>query len=242
MKRWCPHCDREVSKDELVKGYQRENGRFVLVEEEEISALRPQSTRVVEITDVVDVAAIDPVMVERSYFLAPDGKTPGASFAVLRDALGDHAAVGRLAIYGREYIVAVTRRDEALIMFTLRTKGEMRAASQIEELAYADVKPKAPELKLARQVLDSFKTDVDLRNFTDHYEQALKDMLHSKTAVEVAETEAAPNAKGRPRRVVNLMDALRQSLDEANKHHKTQKRRAKVLRHPASPRSRKRAS
>ena len=238
LKKWCPHCKRAVERDEIVKGHERGDGKYVLVEEEEISALRPESTRVIEITDVVAAATIDPVLVERAYFLAPENKAAGASFAVLRDALDTQAAVGRVAVHGREYLAAVVRRDVALMLYTLRTEGEVRKAKAVTELKLADVTVKAAELKLAKQVLASFETGADLESFTDHYQEALKSMLAKRKATEV---ESAEETAAAPRKVVNLMDALRQSLEQAAKkpRAKAARKPARVLRHSGARTKRK---
>lgn len=238
LKKWCPHCKREVERDEIVKGHERGDGKYVLVEQEEISALRPESTRVIEITDVVAAATIDPVLVERAYFLAPENKAAGASFAVLRDALDTQAAVGRVAVHGREYLAAVVRRDVALMLYTLRTEGEVRKAKAVTELKLADVTVKSAELKLAKQVLASFETGADLESFTDHYQEALKSMLAKRKATEVESSEETAAA---PRKVVNLMDALRQSLEQAAKKPRTKStaKAARVLRHSAARTKRK---
>lgn len=238
LKKWCPTCDREVTRDEIVKGHEREDGNFVLVEEEDITALRPESTKTAHISHVVAASAIDPVLVERSYFLAPDTKAAGPSFAVIRDALDEHAAVGRLALHGREYLVAVMRRDDAMILHTLRTSGEVRKSTAIKELNYADAKPPAAELRLARQVLASFDSGADIESFTDNYQKALKAMLARKKGTPV---ETGEEATARPAKVINLMDALRKSLDAAAapaRRRTTTKRRKP----PATTRTRKRAS
>src|SRR5262245_12819210 len=107
LKKWCPHCEEEVPAEDIVKGYESSKGQFVVVEEEEISKLRPESTRVIDIAHVVDASKIDPLLIERAYFIAPDTKVAGPSFAVLRESIGDRAVVGRLALHGREYLVAV---------------------------------------------------------------------------------------------------------------------------------------
>lgn len=238
LRKWCPHCKRQIERDEIVKGHERGDGKYVLVEEEEISALRPSSTRIIEITDVVAAAAIDPVLVERAYFLAPDNKAAGASFAVLRDALDTQAAVGRVAVHGREYLAAIVRRDAALMMYTLRTEGEVRQARDVGELKLANVTVKAAELKLAKQVLASFETGAELETFTDHYQKSLKAMLAKRKGTEVDEAEGADAA---PRKVVNLMDALRESLAQAGKkaRAKATAKSARVLRHSASRTKRK---
>jgi DNA end-binding protein Ku len=240
LRKWCPHCKREVTHDEIVKGHERTDGKYVVVEEEEISALRPASTRVIEITDVVAASTIDPVLVERAYFLAPENKAAGASFAVLRDALDTQAAVGRVAVHGREYLAAVVRRDDALMMYTLRTEGEVRQAKEVGELKLADVSVKPAELKLAKQVLASFETGAELEHFTDNYQQALKAMLAKRKAIDVELAEESATA---PRKVVNLMDALRQSLEQAGKKPRAKgaAKSARVLRHSGT-RTRRKAS
>jgi DNA end-binding protein Ku len=213
-KKWCPSCDREVANDEIVKGHEREDGDFVLVEEEDIAAVRPESTKTAHISHVVSASSIDPVLVERSYFLAPDTKAAGPSFAVIRDALDEQAAVGRLAIHGREYLVAVMKREDALILHTLRTTGEVRKSTAIKELDYADVKSPAAEIRLARQVLASFDSGADIESFTDNYQKALKALLAKKKGTRV---ESADETPSKPAKVINLMDALRKSLDAAGK-------------------------
>ena len=231
-KKWCPHCKRAVDADEIVKGYEKQKGRFVIVEEKEIKAVRPESTRVAEISHVLDEAIIDPIHVERSYYLAPDGKRAGEPYAVVREGLAGKAAVGRLALHGREYLIAIVAHDRALLLHTLRTKGEVRALKAIDELQYATAKAKPEQLRLIRQVLASFETDAELEDFTDNYQAALKKMLAGKGVEAVADAET-----GKPAKVVDLMDALRQSLDRA----KTDKKKGRMLAHPGA-RGRRKAS
>jgi DNA end-binding protein Ku len=211
LKKWCPHCNQEIGADEIVKGYEVAKGRYALVEDEEIASLRPESTKMIDLSHTVEASAVDPLYIERAYFLSPESKTAGGAFAVLREALGDRAAVGRMAVHGREYLVAVVPRDAALVAYTLRTKGEVRNLTSIDGLDFAEVKTKPDEVTLARRVLGSLETAPDLSEFTDHYEEALRAMVETKREQEVvaAETGAAP------KKVVNLMDALRRSLAEA---------------------------
>ena len=232
LKKWCPHCKRELRADEIVKGYEKQKGRYVLVEAEEIAAVRPESTRVAEISHVLDAAVIDPIHVERSYYLAPDGKRAGEAYAVIREGLAGKAAVGRLALHGREYLVAIVARERALLLHTLRTKGEVREMKAVEGLELARTKVKQEEVKLVRQVLSSLDTGADIEDFTDNYQAALRKMLQAKGAKDVVET--AEDGK-KPAKVVDLMDALRQSLDRV----KTQKKKGRVLAHPGAKTRRK---
>jgi len=228
LKKWCPHCEEEVSNEDVVRGYESSKGHFVLVEDEEIAKLRPESTRVVDLSHIIDAKAIDPIYIERSYYVTPDTKVAGAAFAVIRDALAGQAAIGRLALHGREYLVAVLPHEQALVLHTLRTAGEVRELSSVPDLTFADAKTKPEEIKLAKQVLGSLKTTRDLTAFTDHYEEALREMIARKGAgtMVTAEGEA-------PSKVVDLMQALRQSLASVTNE---KKKPARVLRHPSAAR------
>lgn len=243
LKKWCPHCEEDVGPNDIVKGYESAKGQYVIVTEEEIAALRPESTHVVDISHVLPASAIDPIYVERSYFLAPDGKQAASPFAVLREALGDdQAGVGHVAIHGREYLVGVIARDPALVMHTLRTAGEVRDIKDIDMPPAASARTRPDEVKLARQVLNAFDHEAELSAFIDHYEDALRRMVASKASTAVS----TPEAGGAPPRVVNLMDALRKSLATVQADKKTASRRprrqARVLAHPSTARKHRKAS
>ena len=175
--------------------------------------------------------------------MSPDSKAAGSPFAVLRDALDGRAGVGRLALHGRKYLVAVLPRNRALMLYTLRTAGEVRALADIDELEFANARVKPEELKLARQVLRSFETETDLSAFTDHYQEALRAMIASRGPGEVVETAAGPGSgKGK---VVNLMEALRQSLAKVSAEKPTairgaRRKPARVIAHPSGARTARR--
>ena len=188
-KKWCPHCDQEVTADEIVKGHEAAKGEYVIVEDEEIRKLRPETTHVIDVSHVLDAGAIDPIYVERVYFLAPDNKPAAASYAVLREGLQGRAAVGRLAVHGREYLAALVAREQAIAMYTLRTAGEVRGLDAISELEDVPGKVKPEEVRLARQVLEHFESNANLSEFTDNYQTALKKLLEARRPTALA---AAP--------------------------------------------------
>jgi DNA end-binding protein Ku len=212
QKRWCPSCEREVPHSEIVKGYEFEKGRYVVVEEEDVAKVRPESTRVIDLVQFTDAAAIDPIYVERPYYLAPDGGMASQAFAVMREGMKGKAGIGKLALYGREYLVAVQPKDNGLVMYTMRHAKEVRAMADIEELGSVPDKVKPEEIKLAKQVIENFEGELDLREYRDEYQEELQRIIDAKIAGEdvVAPTEEAPP------KVVNLMDALRQSLDRVS--------------------------
>ena len=209
QKKWCPQCEREVEKTELVKGYEFERGRYVVLQDEDIAKARPESTRIINLVRFADAASIDPIYLERPYYLAPDGAVAAEAFAVVRDAIRGKAGIGKLALYGREYLVAVLPRERGLVMFTLRQAKEVRSMGAIDELAPLPAKVKPDELKLARQVIGNFEGQLDLSEYRDEYQEELRRIIDAKVAGE----EIVAPAEEAPAKLVNLMDALRKSLD-----------------------------
>jgi len=212
QKRWCPSCEREVPMSEIAKGYEFEKGRYVVMNEDDVAKVRPESTRVIDLVQFTDATAIDPIYVERPYYLAPDGKMGTDAFAVMREGMKGKAGIGKLALYGREYLVAVLPKDNGLVMYTLRHAKEIRSMDAIDELQTVPAKVKPEEIRLARQVIENFEGDLDWEEYRDEYQEELQRIIDAKIAGEevVATTEEAPP------KVVNLMDALRQSLDRVS--------------------------
>jgi DNA end-binding protein Ku len=212
QKRWCPHCEREVPISEIAKGYEFEKGRYVVMTEDDMSKVRPESTRVIDLVQFTDAAAIDPVYVERPYYLAPDGPMAREAFAVMREGMKGKAGIGKLALYGREYLVAVQPREKGLVMYTMRHAKEVRAMDKIEELDSVPEKVKPEEIKLAKQVIGNFEGALDLAEYSDKYQEELQRIIDAKVAGE----EVVATEEETPPKVVNLMDALRQSLDKVS--------------------------
>jgi DNA end-binding protein Ku len=209
QKRWCPKCEREVPNTDIVKGFEFEKGRYVIVDEEDIEKVRVESTRVINLEKFTDDTAIDPIYLERPYYLAPDGPVAREAFAVIREGMEGKAGIGKVALYGREYLVKVQPREQGLVMYTLRHAAEIRSMEAIEELADMPAKVKPEEVKLARQVMGTFEGTVDLQEYRDDYQVGLREIIDAK--IEGREI-VAPEIEAPPK-VVNLMDALRKSLD-----------------------------
>jgi len=212
QKRWCPTCQVEVPNTDLVKGYEFEKGRYVVLDEEDIAKVRPESTRVINVVQFADASMIDPVYVERPYYLAPDGAVAGEAFAVIREGMAGKAAVGKMALYGREYLVAIQPRENGLVMYTMRHASEVRSMSAIDELKSVPAKMKPDEVRLAKQVIGNFETGGDLSQYKDDYQVELKKIIDAK--IDGKEVVGTPEEA--PPKVVNLMEALRQSLDRVS--------------------------
>jgi DNA end-binding protein Ku len=155
--------------------------------------------------------------VDRTYYLAPDGGMASDAFAVMREGMKGKVGVGKLALYGREYLVAVKPHDRGIVMYTLHHAAEIRSIDAVEELSSVPAKVKPEEIKLARQVIGTFEGPLNLADYKDEYREGLQRIIEAKVAGEevVAQTVEAPP------RVVNLMEALKRSLDTVSAAKKT---------------------
>jgi DNA end-binding protein Ku len=212
QKRWCPTHEREVPISEISKGYEFEKGRYVVMTEDDMAKVRPESTRVIDLVQFTDASAIDPIYIEKPYYLAPDGPMAREAFAVIREGMKGKAGIGKLALYGREYLVAVQPRDKGLVMYTMRHAKEVRNMDSIEELESLPAKVKPEEIKMAKQVIGNFEGVLDLKEYNDKYQEELQRIIDAKVAGE----EVVATEEETPPKVVNLMDALRQSLDRVS--------------------------
>jgi DNA end-binding protein Ku len=217
QKRWCSHCNREVPNSEIVKGYEFEKGQYVVLSEEDFDKVRTESTRVINLVQFADESSIDPMYVDRTYYLAPDGNVAGDAFAVMRDGMKGKVGVGKLALYGREYLVAVRPHGRGIVMHTLHHAAEIRSMDAVDELGSVPATVKPDEIKLAKQVIEMFEAPLDLQDYKDEYREGLQGIIDAKIA---GQEVVAPAVEEAPK-VVNLMEALRKSLDAVSTKKKT---------------------
>src|SRR5471030_1872919 len=235
QKKWCSHCEREVPNSEIVKGYEFEKGSYVVLSEEDFDNVRTESTRVINLVQFADDTSIDPMYVDRTYYLAPDGSVATDAFAVMREGMKGKVGVGKLALYGREYLVAVRPHGRGIVMHTLHHAAEIRGIDAVEELNSVPSKVKPEEIKLAKQVISTFEGPLNLADYKDEYREGLQRIIDAKIA---GEEFVAPEVEAPPK-VVNLMEALRKSLDSVNS---AKKKPAKaVVAKPVAVAKRKRA-
>jgi DNA end-binding protein Ku len=215
QKRWCTVHDREVGPDEIVKGWEVAKGEFVFVEEEDLEALERQDTsRSIEIDSFVELSEVDPIYFDRTYFLAPAANAAARRpYVLLLSAMREtgRAALGRFVLAGKEKLVLIRARGEALALETLFLAEDVYSDAEIAEVVDgADVKK--AELTLAGQVIESLAADFDPSSLTSQYRSDLRAMLEAKLAgTEITVPE--PEAEETP--VIDLMEALRKSVAEA---------------------------
>lgn len=198
-----------VDRADLVKGYAVSKNKYVLLDKEELDAMKLESTRIIDIEEFVDAATIDRIYWDEPYYLAPAGKTGIDAFSVIRAAMATQkkVALGRVVLHTRERICALEPRDRGLLLTTLRTHDEIRDTSAVFDRSLP--KPNARMLEIARKIIEQQDATFDPRHFKDRYEDALRDLIARKKKGEPV-VSTAPEAEDD--KVVDLMEALRKSL------------------------------
>ena len=200
----------EIDRADLVKGYQFEKDKYVVVTAEELDEIEIESSKTIDIDGFVDATAIDPIYMDSTYYLAPDGPIAEETFAVILDAMKhEHkVAIARIVLSGRERLVTVQPIEDGFRLTTLRSAKEVREPSYALEKLNAKYSPDM--LKMAEQIIESKETTFAPEVFEDRYEEALLTLVKSKISGGQPIITKAPERGN----VVNLMDALRRSIEE----------------------------
>jgi DNA end-binding protein Ku len=233
QKRFCPFHERDVEPDELVKGWEVSKGEFVFVEEADLEAVALQRSQSIEILRFVALEDVDPVYFDRTYYLAPAAAAAQRRpYVLLLRAMNDTgmAAIGKFVLWGKENLCLIRPHGDSLALETLFFAEDVRSRDEIED-AVAETDVKDAELGLAKQVIESLVGEFQPEEFENQYRGELRTMLEAKLAgQEIARPEPVPETP-----VIDLMDALRQSVAEA------QERKAPAKEKAAKPKSRARA-
>ena len=242
-KRWCPEHDREVSNDEIVKGWEVAKGQFVIVDDADLEALQTaDDTRTIEITRFVSLGEVDPIYFDRTYFLAPaDAAAQRRPYVLLLEAMKETgmAAVGKFVRQGAEHFCLIRPKGDALALETLFLAEDVRSEAEIEE-AVGEIAVNNAELELARQVIGSLVGEFDPAELESEYRRDLRALLEAKLAGEEIAVPAAAEEPTAP--VVDLMEALRASVAEAQQASSPRPRRRKPPRRAARVARSQRAS
>jgi DNA end-binding protein Ku len=202
--------DGVVERKDMVKGYEIEPDRYVVVEDEELKRLKVESTKVIDIERFVDRGDIDRLYWDEPYYLVPDGKPAQEPFAVIREAMSDEGqvALGRLVMSQRERVVAIETRGKGMLLTRLRSHDEVRDEAEVFD-AIPDVTISPKMVEIARQIIAQQHGTFDPAGFRDRYEEAVRDLVEAKA--EGAKQVTRPR-EPEGSNVVDLMEALRRSL------------------------------
>lgn len=212
-KRVCSHCGQEVSQDDMVRGYEYESGRYVIINEEDLEKIPDERTRTVDIVDFVSLEEIDPLYFDKTYYLAP-GEAGEKAYSLLRQAMAETGkiAVAKVVIRNKESLAVIRGYKNLLVMETIFYPDEIRDTALLPGFA-REVKLHDNEMKMARELIQNLATDFNPEKYTDEYRKKLLDLIHAKIE---GEQIAVPETVARGK-VVDLMEALRASVEMAKK-------------------------
>jgi len=233
-----------VENENKVKGYEVDDGRYVLLEEDELDEVALESTHTIDIETFVDRGEVDEIYLDESFYIVPNDEVAYEAFAVIREAMKktNMVGLGRVVMHRRERLLMLQPRGKGLAATALRYKPEVR-----KEDAYFDeiptVKVPIDMLQLAEHILEQKKGHFDPDKFEDRYEDALSTLIKAKRAGKEPPTSPSP----KPSNVINLMDALRRSVkggkgEAAPKSGRTSAKRASAKKKTAKPKKLKKAS
>jgi len=208
---FCPTCNRIVNRDEVVKGYEFEEGQYVLVDKEDLKKITPKSGKIMEILAFVKQEQIDPVYLDSSYEALPE-KDVDKPYQVLLKALEDTKMVGiaKVTMHQREYTVFIRPRNHGITIHTMYFQNEIRDVEGYGQKP-KDLQIKPQEIKLAEQLIESLSEDFKPQQYHDTFQEQLKALVESKEKGRTFTEKAAPKRA----KVIDMMDALKKSLQQA---------------------------
>lgn len=206
---YCPHCDRTIERSELVKGYEIEKDRYVIVNDEDVKGVAPASSDNMEILEFVKAEGIDPIYFDASYFMVPEEAGKKAYYLLLQTMQkSGYSAIAKIAMHQREYTVVVRPHTDGLLLHTMFYPEEVREVPEFRRDENVNVKPQ--EVALAEKLVEGLAADFDPSKYHDEYQQKLMQMIEAKR-----EGLNLPSEAPRKRApVVDLMAALQKSLGE----------------------------
>jgi len=228
-----------VDPDDIVKGFQVSKGNYVLLDDEEIDAVKLESKKTLELTQFVDADEIDPLYYEKPYYMVPADDLAEEAYVVLREALRDtkKVALGQLAMRGREYVVSLKPCGRGILMETLRYADEVtKAQGYFRDIG--DAKPDAELMELAEALIDRKTSAFDPGKFHDRYVDALKELIETKRKGKTISTDAEEEAPKRGSNVIDLMAALKKSIERPGAKGAAGKKAAPAAKKPAPARKR----
>jgi len=205
---YCPHCNRQVERSEVVKGYEFEPGKYVVVTDEELKKITPRSSKTMEILAFVKQEQIDPIYFDSSYLVMPE-KDSEKAYVLLLKTLEDsgRVAIAQVTMHQREYTVFIRPRKHGLTLHTMYFANEIRKVAGYGEVE-KNVKLKPQEIKLAEQLVETLAEDFKPEKYHDTFQERLRELIEAKRKGATIELEEAPARAP----VIDMMEALKRSL------------------------------
>jgi len=218
-KRWCPIEEREVPYEEIKKGFEITKDNFVLIEKAELENIKIKTTKTIDIKEFVNLRELDPVFVEKSYYVAPDTKTVDKAYMLMVNILKNtnNVAIGKVVLRDKEQLVALRAYQRGIVMHVLHYLDEVKPMNEIKEIAAAassKIKLEEQELTLGRTLVEQLSSDrLDIGEYSDSYATQLKEMIEAKAHGKIhVVDEKVPQEAGK-----DLLEALKASVRKSSK-------------------------
>jgi DNA end-binding protein Ku len=218
-QRWCSEEGKEVPYEAITRSYELDDGKTVIVTDEDLEAVEPRKTRTIDIEQFVDLAQVDPIYFDHPYWLVPAGDDEGATRAY-RLLLGvmeqtDHAALGSFVMRAKEHLAIVRARDGALTLTTMRFHDEVRATKDVASPSGKTTKPTRTQLDTAVKLIEAMSADWDPSKYEDRYRKRLEKIVRDKRKGKTI--EIPDDADAQPDAPPDLMAVLKEALAAATK-------------------------
>jgi DNA end-binding protein Ku len=222
---------KEVPWDQIVKGYEYEKGKYIVLKEEDFQRVDLEATQTVDIQDFVDQDEIDPIFFYKPYYLEPQ-KGGDKAYVLLRDSLKDKKKVGiaKVVIKTREYLAGVKPEDGALVLELMHFADELVDTSKLDIPKKVEVGKR--ELNMATALIDSMSAKWDPAKYKDDYREALMEVIEEKVEAGGKEIEEKPKKAPKPTKVIDLVKVLQQSLEQSASRTGRAKSKARGGKHP----------
>lgn len=211
-QKFCPSCNREIAPDDIVRGYEYQRGSYVVVNEEDLASIPLENTKTIDILDFVELLQVDPIYFDKSYYLEPAAGGEKA-YALIVEAMRqtDKIAIAKVMIRTKQSLAALRVKDDLLVMETIFYPDEIRSAAGLNRgLVASQIQEK--ELNMAVNLIENLSVSFEPERYSDEYRQALWELLEAKIA---GREVVAPQVQAEPGKVVDLMEALKASVQIA---------------------------
>ena len=211
----CKKCGKVLGTEEIVKGYQFEPEQYVIISPEDLEKIKLKSTKVIEIEGFIDASEVHPTLYDSPYFAGPDGPVAAKTYSLLSQALqaSGKIGIGKVVLRDREEVVLIAPMDGGMVLYKLRNPEELRRINDVPQLEKVDVNKE--ELKLSISLVESMATNLEEIDLKDRYRDALREVIDAKIAGK--QVISSPEEE---KPVVDIMTALRQSIENTKAHKK----------------------
>jgi len=208
----CKKCNKVVSKDDIIKGYQYAKDQYAILEPDDLTKVKLKTTKVIDIVGFVDKSEIPPMLYDSPYFVGPDGEVGAKTYALLREVLKDTGKVGlgKVVLRDREDFIAIAPQDEGLVVYKLRYPKEVRKMSEVPDVTHHEIDKN--ELKLAHTLVEQMVTSIGEIEMRDRYSEALREIIEAK----IAGKEVAGFVE-EEQPTVDIMTALKESIKQTQR-------------------------